>query len=118
MGNKETIKEIKIIQLDTKLLNSMSERIIENRAERIQENTLERQASKLISMNNFSLGEMASSGGTTIIYDFSNFTWSPNVEVDGKPDDDFMEQLRSHEYEFFDWLEEFVRVREASKYAR
>ena len=35
MGNKETIKEIKIIQLDTKLLNSMSERIIENRAERI-----------------------------------------------------------------------------------
>ena len=118
MGNKETIKEIKIIQLDTKLLNSMSERIIENRAERIQENTLERQASKLISMNNFSLGEMASSGGTTIIYDFSNFTWSPNVEVDGKPDDDFMEQLRSHEYEFFDWLEEFVRLREASKYAR
>lgn len=118
MGNKETIKEIKIIQLDTKLLNSMSERIIENRAERIQENTLERQASKLISMNNFSLREMASSGGTTIIYDFSNFTWSPNVEVDGKPDDDFMEQLRSHEYEFFDWLEEFVRLREASKYAR
>ena len=118
MGNKETIKEIKIIQLDTKLLNSMSERIIENRAERIQENTLERQASKLISMNSFSLGEMASSGGTTIIYDFSNFTWSPNVEVDGKPDDDFMEQLRSHEYEFFDWLEEFVRLREASKYAR
>ena len=118
MGNKETIKEIKIIQLDTKLLNSMSERIIENRAERIQENTLERQASKLISMNNFSLGEMASSGGTTIIYDFSNFTWSPNVEVDGKSDDDFMEQLRSHEYEFFDWLEEFVRVREASNYAR
>lgn len=118
MGNKETIKEIKIIQLDTKLLNSMSERIIENRAERIQENTLERQASKLISMNSFSLGEMASSGGTTIIYDFSNFTWSPNVEVDVKPDDDFMEQLRSHEYEFFDWLEEFVRLREASKYAR
>lgn len=118
MGNKETIKEIKIIQLDTKLLNNMSERIIENRAERIQENTLERQASKLISMNNFSLGEMASNGGTTIIYDFSNFTWSPNVEVDGKPDDDFMDQLRSHEYEFFDWLEEFVRVREASNYAR
>ena len=112
------IKEIKIIQLDTKLLNSMSERIIENRAERIQENTLERQASKLMSMNNFSLGEMASNGGTTIIYDFSNFTWSPNVEVDGKPDDDFMDQLRSHEYEFFDWLEEFVRVREASNYAR
>ena len=60
---------------------------------------------------------MASSGGTTIIYDFSNFTWSPNVEVDGKPDDTFMDQLKSHEYEFFDWLEEFVRVREASYYA-
>ena len=83
------------------------------------QNSLTSQAGRLIGMSGFSLGEMASGGGTTIIYDFSNFTWSPSVAVEGSgaDSDEFMDQLRAHEYEFFDWLEEFVRIREESAYA-
>ncbi|WP_049962591.1 phage tail tape measure protein [Ruminococcus sp. HUN007] len=83
------------------------------------QNSLTSQAGRLIGMSGFSLGEMASGGGTTIIYDFSNFTWSPSVAVEGggADSDKFMDQLRAHEYEFFDWLEEFVRIREESAYA-
>ena len=83
------------------------------------QNSLTSQAGRLIGMSGFSLGEMASGGGTTIIYDFSNFTWSPSVAVEGggADGDKFMDQLRTHEYEFFDWLEEFVRIREESAYA-
>ena len=83
------------------------------------QNSLTSQAGRLIGMSGFSLGEMASGSGTTIIYDFSNFTWSPSVAVEGSgvDSDKFMDQLRAHEYEFFDWLEEFVRIREESAYA-
>lgn len=81
------------------------------------EKTLTRKASQLFTIDNFSLGGLASGGGTTIIYDFSNFTWSPEVNTNGSDSNGFMEQLRNHEYEFFDWLDEFVRTREASVYA-
>lgn len=80
------------------------------------EHSLVREASKLFEIDDFSLGSMA--GGTTIIYDFSGFTWKPEVNVEsGTESDTFMNQLRNHEHEFFDWLEEFVKAREASYYA-
>ena len=68
-------------------------------------------AGRLVGMDGFSLGSLTD-GGITIIYDFSGFTWSPTVEVAGTSDDDVLGQLKAHELEFFDWLEEWCRVRE------
>ena len=76
-------------------------------------------AGKLLALEDFSLGSLADNTNTMIYYDFSNFTWSPQVQMDGKntDEDTFMEQLRMHEAEFFDWLEEFVKMREVAQYA-
>lgn len=73
-------------------------------------------AGKLLTLDDFSLNDMA--GGTTIIYyDFSGFTWSPTFGDLGSGDDeDLMDKLRDHEAEFFDWLEEWLRVREEGRY--
>lgn len=75
------------------------------------------QAGQLITMDNFSLGSLASGGGIYIHNDFSGFTWSPTVKADGGSESSIMNELKAHEAEFFDWLEEFVSMREAAQYA-
>jgi TP901 family phage tail tape measure protein len=75
-------------------------------------------AGELLTMDDFSLGTLAGNGGTVIYYDFSGFTWSPQIQVEGTDEpDDFMARLREHEAEFFDWLEEFIQMREVAQYA-
>lgn len=76
------------------------------------------QAGKLLTLDDFSLGSLANGTNVVIYYDFSNFTWSPQIHADGGEDeDDFMAKLRAHEAEFFDWLEEFIKMREVAQYA-
>lgn len=76
------------------------------------------QAGKLLTLDDFSLGSLANGTNVVIYYDFSNFTWSPQIHADGVEDeDDFMAKLRAHEAEFFDWLEEFIKMREVAQYA-
>ena len=77
-------------------------------------------AGKLLTLDDFSLGSLANNTSTVIYYDFSGFTWSPQIQTGsaGNDDtDDFMAQLRAHEAEFFDWLEEFIQMREVAQYA-
>ena len=75
-------------------------------------------AGKLLTLEDFSLGSLADSGGPVIYYDFSGFTWSPQIHANGSGDgDDIMAKLKAHEAEFFDWLEEFVHMREEAQYA-
>lgn len=76
-------------------------------------------AGKLLTLDDFSLGTLANEGGTVIYYDFSGFTWSPQIQTGdtGDETDDFMAKLKAHEAEFFDWLEEFIQAREAALYA-
>jgi phage-related minor tail protein len=76
-------------------------------------------AGQLLALDNFSLGSLANNTNVVIYYDFSNFTWSPQIHNDGKSDDedDLMARLRAHEAEFFDWLEEFIQMREVAQYA-
>jgi phage-related minor tail protein len=74
-------------------------------------------AGKLLGLEEFSLSEMAQSQ-TVIYYDFSGFTWSPQVDASGNNnEDDLMEKMQAHEAEFFEWLEEFIRMREVAQYA-
>ena len=81
------------------------------------EETATSAAGRLLTLDDFSLSEMA--GGQTIIYyDFSGFTWSPTFGGTGEEDEDLMAELRDHEAEFFDWLEEWLRIREEGRYCR
>ncbi|RKJ20649.1 hypothetical protein D7X48_07880 [bacterium D16-50] len=77
-------------------------------------------AGKLLTLDDFSLGSLANDASTVIYYDFSGFTWSPQIQTGNTGDDtdDFMAQLRAHEAEFFDWLEEFIQMREVAQYAQ
>ena len=76
-------------------------------------------AGRLLTLDDFSLGSLADSGGVVVYYDFSGFTWSPQIQTEGTGDDtdDFMAKLKAHEAEFFDWLEEFIKMREVAQYA-
>lgn len=77
-------------------------------------------AGELLTLEGFSLGSLADGTSIVIYYDFSGFTWSPHIETDGEAGedgDDIMARLRAHEAEFFDWLEEFVQMREVAAYA-
>ena len=76
-------------------------------------------AVRLLTLDDFSLGSLADSGGVVVYYDFSGFTWSPQIQTEGTGDDadDFMAKLKAHEAEFFDWLEEFIKMREVAQYA-
>ncbi|WP_455619642.1 phage tail tape measure protein [Eisenbergiella sp.] len=76
-------------------------------------------AGELLTLDNFSLGSLADSGGVVVYYDFSGFTWSPQIQTGstGNDENDLMAQLRAHEAEFFDWLEEFIQMREVAQYA-
>lgn len=71
-------------------------------------------AGQLLSIEDFSLSEMAGGGGVTYIYDFSGFTWSPTFggESGTEKTDDFMSRLQAHEAEFFEWLIAFAKARE------
>ena len=73
-------------------------------------------AGRLLTLDDFSLGSLADSGGVVVYYDFSGFTWSPQIQTEGTGDDadDFMAKLKAHEAEFFDWLEEFIKMREVA----
>lgn len=73
-------------------------------------------AGKLLTLDDFSLGSLADGTGMVVYYDFSGFTWSPQIQTNGGDSDDFMAQLRAHEAEFFDWLDEFVKMREVAQY--
>lgn len=74
-------------------------------------------AGRLLELDDFSLGDF-SEGQTVIYYDFSGFTWSPQIDGgDSEKQDDFMARLKAHEAEFFDWLEEFIHMREVAQYA-
>lgn len=76
-------------------------------------------AGRLLTLDDFSLGSLADSGGVVVYYDFSGFTWCPQIQTEGTGDDadDFMAKLKAHEAEFFDWLEEFIKMREVAQYA-
>ena len=76
-------------------------------------------AGRILTLDDFSLGSLADSGGVVVYYDFSGFTWSPQIQTEGTGDDadDFMAKLKAHEAEFFDWLEEFIKMREVAQYA-
>lgn len=76
-------------------------------------------AGRLLTLDDFSLGSLADSGSVVVYYDFSGFTWSPQIQTEGTGDDtdDFMTKLKAHEAEFFDWLEEFIKMREVAQYA-
>ena len=76
-------------------------------------------AGRLLTLDDFSLGSLADSGGVVVYYDFSGFTWSPQIQTEGTGDDadDFMAKLKAHEAEFFDWLEEFIKMREVAQFA-
>ena len=76
-------------------------------------------AGELLTLDDFSLGSLADGTNVVIYYDFSNFTWSPQIQNGGTGDDedDLMARLRAHEAEFFDWLEEFIQMREVAQYA-
>jgi|GEM_PF-408253 len=76
-------------------------------------------AGELLTLDNFSLGSLADGTNVVIYYDFSNFTWSPQIHTEGNSDDedDLMAKLRAHEAEFFDWLNEFIKMREDAQYA-
>lgn len=75
-------------------------------------------AGELLTLDDFSLGSLADGTNVVIYYDFSNFTWSPKIEANGAGDeDDLMARLKAHEAEFFDWLEEFIQMREVAQYA-
>lgn len=76
-------------------------------------------AGELLTLDNFSLGSLSDGTNVVIYYDFSNFTWSPQIQAGGTGDnreDDLMARLRAHEAEFFDWLEEFIQMREVALY--
>ena len=75
-------------------------------------------AGKLLTLDDFSLGSLLDGTNVVIYYDFSNFTWSPQIHGgNGTDEDDLMARLKAHEAEFFDWLEEFIEMREVAQYA-
>ncbi len=76
-------------------------------------------AGKLLTLDDFSLGSLADGTNVVIYYDFSGFTWSPQIQSGGTGEDkdDLMARLRAHEAEFFEWLEEFIQMREVAQYA-
>lgn len=81
--------------------------------------SLLQKAGQLLTLDDFSLGTLANNSTTVIYYDFSGFTWSPQIQTAGSGEDegDFMDELRAHEAEFFDWLEEFIKMREVAQFA-
>ena len=73
-------------------------------------------AGQLLSVDDFSLSDMAAEN-QTIIYDFSGMTYAPSVTTSGGDEDDLMAKLKEHKDDFFDWLEEWLHRREVTAYA-
>ena len=75
-------------------------------------------AGQLLALEDFSLAELAQPV-TTVIYDFSGFTWSPVIGngKDNENSEDLMRRLKAHEAEFFDWLERWLQAREVTAFA-
>lgn len=74
-------------------------------------------AGELASMDGFSLGSLTET--TIIYYDFSGFTWAPQVSAPNGPKAnaaEIMNALRDNASEFFDWLEEWVALRDGGRY--
>lgn len=87
--------------------------------ESTEQETVLTKASELATMDDFSLGMLTET--TIIYYDFSNFKWSPQVQFpeNGKVDkEEFMEKLKEHESEFFDWLDEWLVLKGVGRYDR
>ena len=79
--------------------------------------SLTAQAGKLMTLENFSLGQMTE--GTVIYYDFSGFSYAPQVEAgDATNKEDIIAALKEQASEFFDWLEEWLRQKEVGDYDR
>lgn len=84
----------------------------------VYNNTETALAGNLLTVDDFSLAELAQPS-TTVIYDFSGFTWSPIIKGGKVTEDneDFIRRLKAHEAEFFDWLEKWLRAREVTAFA-
>lgn len=84
----------------------------------VYDNTETALAGNLLTVDDFSLAELAQPS-TTVIYDFSGFTWSPVIEGGKVTEDneDLIRRLKAHEAEFFDWLEKWLRAREVTAFA-
>ncbi|MEL4106846.1 hypothetical protein AAFA46_08440 [Oscillospiraceae bacterium WX1] len=78
--------------------------------------SLTAQAGKLLRLDDFSLSDY--SGGNTYIvnYDLSGTVYSPSFQTGGSDDIDIMAKLKANEAEFFDWFDEFIRIRETECY--
>ena len=75
------------------------------------------QAGKLMELDDFSLGQLTET--TIIYYDFSGFSYAPQVEAGADADkEDIVAALKEQASEFFDWLEEWLRRKEVGKYDR
>lgn len=89
-----------------------------DKAYRDQNISIWRKAGQLLGIDNFSLGSLVDGTNTVIYNDFSNFTWSPQIQASGNGESgDLMARLKAHEAEFFDWLDEFIEMREVAQYA-
>ena len=75
------------------------------------------QAGKLMELDDFSLGQLTET--TIIYYDFSGFSYAPQVEAGADADkEDIVAALKEQASEFFDWLEEWIRQKEVGNYDR
>lgn len=75
------------------------------------------QAGKLMELDDFSLGQLTET--TIIYYDFSGFSYSPQVEAGADADkEDIVAALKQHASEFFDWLEDWLKQKEVGTYDR
>lgn len=74
-------------------------------------------AGRLLTLDDFSLSELASSGASTYVYDFSGMQFNPTINAEGRVDNDVMDRLREVENDFFEWLEAWVRRKEEMQYA-
>lgn len=75
------------------------------------------QAGKLMELDDFSLGQLTET--TIIYYDFSGFSYAPQVEAGATADkEDIIAALKQQSSEFFDWLEEWLRQKEVGDYDR
>lgn len=75
------------------------------------------QAGKLMELDDFSLGQLTET--TIIYYDFSGFSYAPQVEAGADADkEDIVAALKEQASEFFDWPEEWLRQKEVGDYDR
>lgn len=109
--------------LPLKLLWEQLDRILHNafsanaESQEFEDNSLTQTAGKLLTLDDFSLGSLANETNITIYYDFSGFEWSPQINNgNNESSDDILKKLKEHEAEFFDWLEEFIQMREVAQY--